>query len=225
MAQRDEFEWLNAWVDQHLSLTLTFARGVSGAEMCRAFGADPDVVETLTFEEAADVQAPGPGGGRGPLSAWTLHLLRTQGADPARIRALEAVRDGDVRDLHKVRIGECDPWVYAVEVFTTRGAQVATLEALSKDGAEAVSLSYTPTIAVMLYARDGLLLSGIDMTVPHLRYGADGQHFDSVMSAAGLVGNSPMAPAAGARLVQLAFGVTVDREMLERPLPAALLPD
>jgi hypothetical protein len=59
------------------------------------------------------------------------------------------------------------------------------------------------------------------MTVPHIRYGTDEHYFDSLIADAGFLEPDSAGPAAGALLVQLAFGVTIDPELLERPLPAA----
>jgi hypothetical protein len=112
--------------------------------------------------------------------------------------------------------------VYAVEVFTSRGGEI--LGAVSRDGGEAFSLCYTPTIEVFTHTRDGTVRCGFDMTVPKIRYGTDEHYFDSLMAYAGFLEPGPASPAAGARLVQRAFGVTLDPELLERPLPAAPLP-
>lgn len=221
----NQFEWFAAWVNEHLVLTLTFARPTTTDQMFRTFGADAGLAELLTAEQAAQVETPLPGAGAGrPLSARSLELLRRSGASPDRVRALAAARDRSPRPVHKVRVGACGPWTYAVEALTVLGARPEFLEALSRDGGEAFSLCYTPGMSLILYARDGTLRAGLDLMVPHIRFGLDRQHFDSVMSTAGLVADRPLTPAAGAYLVELAFGITIDREMLERLLPGAPLP-
>ena len=124
-----------------------------------------------------------------------------------------------------MRVGELAGWAYAVEHFTARGAETETLCRLSADGGEALALVYTLTISLFKYAADGDYVSGFDLVVPHIRWGRDPHRFEATMEQAGFLRPSPRerAPAMGARFVQLTFGITIDRQMLERPLPSVAL--
>jgi hypothetical protein len=120
-----------------------------------------------------------------------------------------------------VRVGERGDWVYAVEDRTSYGYQM--LDVLSGENREAFALCYTQGISLFLYSRDGVMVNGFDMTVPHIRYGHDEHYFDDLLRVAGFADSKPATPAAGARLVQLAFGIHIDQDMLERPLPCAVV--
>jgi hypothetical protein len=92
-----------------------------------------------------------------------------------------------------------------------------TLQRLSQDGGEALSLTYTQTINTFLYARDAKLVSGFDLTVPSIRYGLDEHHFDTVIANAGFNADQPPEPAAGALFIHDLFGIDLDQQMLEGP--------
>lgn len=119
----------------------------------------------------------------------------------------------------RVRVGERDGWGYAVEHLTGRGSDERTLRRLSAMGGEAFALCYTLKINIFWYAAAGEMVCGFDLTVPHIRWGPDPHRFDAEMERAGFLRPGVPKPAAmGARFVQLAFGITIDRDMLERPL-------
>jgi len=121
----------------------------------------------------------------------------------------------------KVRVGKLDGWAYAVEQFTVTGAAPGTLGRLSVAGGEALSLEYTQTIDTFMYAADGVVVNGFDLTVPHIRYSSDPHRFDTRMEQAGcLRPGVPDPPAMGAHFLQLTFGITIDQHMLERALPS-----
>jgi hypothetical protein len=125
-------------------------------------------------------------------------------------------------DRPQVRVGEVEGWAYAVEHFTARGADSDTLCRLSAPGGEALALVYQQDISAFQYAANGEYVSGFDLVVPHIRWGRDPHRFDATMAQAGFLQPGPRAraPAMGARFVQLTFGITIDRQMLERPLPS-----
>lgn len=120
----------------------------------------------------------------------------------------------------KVRVGELSGWGYAVEHFTARGDDPPILCRLSGNGGEALALVYTQTVNSFMYAADGDVVSGFDLTVPQIRYGRDEHRFDATMERAGFLGPDvrERTPQMGARFVQLTFGITIDQQMLERPL-------
>lgn len=51
-AQASDFGWFTVWVNQHLGLCLTFARGLSKEQMFGGFGLKPRHLVEETFEEA-----------------------------------------------------------------------------------------------------------------------------------------------------------------------------
>jgi Family of unknown function (DUF6461) len=176
----NDYGWFSDWVNQHLGVCITVARGLTPKQMVDGFGLKlADAVEE-TFEEASS------------------NLSRP-----------------------KLRVGELDRWAYAVEHFTTEGSAPETLNRLSVAGGEAFSLAYTQTTSTWRYAEDGVLVSGFDLTVPHIRYGSDPHRFETNMEQAGFLRPGvPDPPAMGAHFVQLTFGVLLDQHMLERPLPS-----
>lgn len=124
-------------------------------------------------------------------------------------------------DRPRLRIGHLDGWAYAVEHFTTRGAEPDTLRRLSADGGEALALVYTQTISGLTYAADGEYVSGFDLVVPHIRWGSQPYRFDTAMERAGFfLPGVRDHRAMGAHFVHLTLGITIHRHMLERPLPS-----
>lgn len=122
----------------------------------------------------------------------------------------------------KVRAGVTGRWGYAVEDVSLLGSNEDVLARLSANDGEAIALVYTQTINTFLYAADGKLVSGFDLTVPHIRYGPEQHRFDEEMQRAGfLPGVVPDPPSMGARLLEIAFGITLDQELLEKRLPTA----
>jgi hypothetical protein len=217
----DELAWFGDWVDQRMTLTLTFARPISAEKMFHAFGADSQSAQPLSYEQSADFMSPTPSVSR-PLAPRALELLKRSGTSPERIREL-STGQAPAPPGPPVRVGEFDSWTYAVEGLTVRGSKQEILEALSLGQGEALSLCYTQTISTILYARGGRLLAGFDMTVPHIRFGSDQHYFDPFLASAGFAADLP-ARSAGARLVKLAFGITITPDLLEKPLAAAALP-
>jgi hypothetical protein len=180
-----------------------------------------------------------PGGDFGWFTAWVsgrLSLTHTFARGVPRERLLEAfdLRSGapaavetfDEADADperpRVRVGERDGWAYAVEHFTVRGTRPEALARLSAGGGEAFALWYTAkAFCGVLYAADGELVSGVDLLAPDLRWGRDPHRFDAELAQAGFLRPGVPEPRVmGARFVQLAFGVTLDRALLERPLPS-----
>jgi hypothetical protein len=151
-------------------------------------------------------------------------LLRELGAAPETAAVQTFSEAGDDPLVHRVRAGRHGGWTYAVEHFTGKGSNPSTLERLSRGG-EAFALFYTPTVSAFLYAKEGRLLSGFDLTVPRIRYGSDQGRFDADIAAAGFLGPEPAGAAAGARLLHLLFGLDLEPEMLEGALLSAVLPD
>lgn len=125
-------------------------------------------------------------------------------------------------DRPKLRVGDLSGWTYAVEHFTTRGTDPAILCPLSGNGGEAFVLAFTQTISGFFYAVDSQQVNGFDLVVPHIRWGSEPHRFDARMEQAGFLGSTPRerAPAMAARFIKLTFGITIDRSMLERPLPS-----
>jgi hypothetical protein len=148
--------------------------------------------------------------------------LRT---DCVGLQTFEEADDADQWGPPRIRVGEHGGWAYAVEHFTQRGAE--SIERLSAAGSEAFALVYTQTICAFNYAAGGRLVSGFDLTVPHIRWGSEPHRFDSYIERAGFLRPGvPDPPAMGARFVQLAFGITIDQDLLERALPSCeITPD
>lgn len=123
--------------------------------------------------------------------------------------------------LECVRVGRHEQWVYAVSWPPGQAAEIVS--GLSAGGREAFTLCYAMTVELFMYGRDGVLVSGFDVTVPNIRYGSNENHFDALMAQMGIFGDGrERSPAAAAELVFLAFGVELDQEMLERSLPAVV---
>ena len=107
-----------------------------------------------------------------------------------------------------------------MEHFTTVGSFDDTLHRLSVGGGEALSLVYTQTISVFMYAKNGVLVNGFDLVVPGFRYGTEEHRFDATMERAGFLGpGRTVSTTMGARFVQLTFGLTLDLHVLTLPLP------
>ena len=164
-----------------------------------------------------------------------LTLVAAKGPDAASLLAAfgPAVFDQGDRTLQEVlglseptvRIGTTTTgWAYSVETLTVRGGAPDFLQQVSSDGGEAFSLCFTPTISSFLYARDGALVNGFDITGPQFRFGNDEHAFDRQMHAAGLLtGEGPRPKAAVASFVAQTFGLSITRDMLEARLPCATL--
>jgi hypothetical protein len=119
-----------------------------------------------------------------------------------------------------IRVGEHEGWGYAVEGFTQMGLQ--SVGRLSVAGGEAFVLVYVLERSGFQYWEYGEFASGFDLLLPHIRWGRDPHRFDTTMEQAGfLQPGMPDPPAMGARFVQLTFGITIDQDMLERPLLSA----
>lgn len=220
MLEADEFEWFADWVHQRLGLTLTVTTSASPDAVLDAFRADPSNGPQLTWLEAADLQpdeAPSP---VVPLSPRSIELLKNQGRTPAEIEELVAARQR--RRSPVIRVGRFGTWTAVIEHFTTRGADPDVLEATSRAGAISIVYCFTQTIVSLLYARDGALVSGFDATVPTIRWGPTQSYFDDLL--AGVVGQPrPVAPAEVAQILKDGFDLSIDRAVLEGPLPAAAL--
>ncbi|MGY1640243.1 DUF6461 domain-containing protein [Geodermatophilus sp. SYSU D00703] len=170
----------------------------------------------------------------------TLTAARGRGAEDL-LAALDAsevdrgectLREAMDADLPAVRVGTAQGWVYAVESTTVRGADPALLERLTAGGGEAVALCFTPTTSSCLHARDGVYVTGFDVTIPEFRWGREPHALDGDLVEAGLLREGgplrtggPRPAAACAELVERRFGLTVTREALEGRLLCATLSD
>ena len=96
------------------------------------------------------------------------------------------------------------------------------LAATSRNGEETVVYCFTQTIVCLLYAKDGSLFSGFDATAPHIRWGSDTAYFGDLIDRAGGEDGS-VGPAGIAEMLERRFNITIDRNLLEGPLPAAAL--
>jgi hypothetical protein len=165
---------------------------------------------------------------RGPGVEDLLAALDARGVDRDECTLREAMDS----DLPTARVGTTQGWLYAVESRTVRGADPALLERLTADGGEAVALCFTPTISSCLHARDGVYVTGFDVTIPEFRWGREPHALDGELAEAGLLraggpsdGGGPRPAAACADLVERRFGLTVTRETLEGRLLCATLDD
>jgi hypothetical protein len=146
-------------------------------------------------------------------------MLEGLGLDPPNLVESTFMGASADPDRLRVRVGEHAGWGYAVEGFTQRGSQ--SLGRLSVAGREALALVYNLKISTFEYWADGEFVSGFDLLLPHIRWGRDEHLFDATMEQAGfLQPGLPDPPAMGARFVQVTFGITIDQDMLERPLPS-----
>lgn len=185
-----------------------------------AFRADPPSGPQLTWHEAAELQPDFPAPAMGPLSPRSIELLKQQGRTLEEIRELMEGRQPRRPPL--IRVGRFGGWTAIIEHFTARGTDLELLEAGSRAGERSVVYCFTQTIACLLYARDGVLLSGFDATVPTIRWGTNQWYFDDLL--AGVVGQlRPVSPAEIAQILKDGFDVAIDRGVLEGPLPAATL--
>jgi hypothetical protein len=125
-----------------------------------------------------------------------------------------------------LRIGIAGRWTYAIEHFSTRGADPDWLAELSSTRGLTVNACFTETISGVLLARDGVLVCWFDVVGPAYRFGSDQHAFDLEMCEAGFPDDGPP-PRRGqpvARFIELTTGVVLTPEMLEGSLPCATLP-
>lgn len=215
-----EFDWFTDWVQQRVGLTLTATTNDSLDAVLRSFRADPDPDRQLTWLEAADLQTEYATPSAGPLSPRSIELLRQSGHTPEQIRELEIARQRPTPQL--VRVGRLGKWTAVIEQFSTRGTEPEVLQAISSSGAEVVVYCFTQTIVSLLYASNGDFVSGFDATVPTIRWGSDQSYFDELLQR--VVGPlRPVAPAEIAQILSDGFDLTIDRAVLEGPLPSANL--
>jgi len=192
----NDFGWFTAWVGQHLGVGITLARGLSLEQMVEGFGLLPGDTVEETFEEAgSDPSRP-----KGCAAEFCVDVAprsRERADPPGEAKSRAKVRR---TPRPKVRVGKLDGWAYAVEQFTVTGGAPGTLGRLSVAGGEALSLEYTQTVDTFMYAADGVVVNGFDLTVPHIRYGSDPHRFDTRMEQAGFLRPGvPDPPAMGAR--------------------------
>lgn len=215
-----EFEWFTDWVHQRLSLTLTVTTNPSSDGVLDAFRADPSSGGQLTLLQAAELQpndAPSP---VVPLSARSIELLKRQGRTPEEIQEVAEARQSPRPPV--LRVGRFGDWTAVIEQSTTRGADQGVLEATPRAGATSLAYCFTQKIVVLLFARDGALVSGFDTTVPTIRWGPNQGYFDDLLAR--VVGEArPVAPAEVAQILKDGFDVSIERTVLEGPLPAATL--
>lgn len=173
------FAWFTGWANQHLGVTLTFAKDRSWRDVAACFGADPELAEMMTFLEA-----------------------------------------GYAEGTH-IRVKTVGGWSCAIESLTVIGGDPATLQCLSASGGEAFALCCTGTIDTFYYCFDGRTFFGFDLLFPDRghRWGDDPDRFAAEMEQAGFFDEGLPNRGMGAKLVELASGITLTREMLEAPLP------
>lgn len=217
---RTEFEWFTHWVHQRLSLTLTVTTGPSLDGILDAFRADQSSRRQLTWLQAVEFESDDAPSPVVPLSARSIELLKRQGRTPAEIQEVAEARQAQRPPV--LRVGRFGDWTAVIEQSTTRGADQDVLEATSAAGATSLAYCFTQTIAVLLFARDGALVSGFDTTVPTIRWGPNQGYFDDLLAR--VVGDArPVAPAEVAQILKDGFDVSIERAVLEGPLPAATL--
>jgi hypothetical protein len=130
----------------------------------------------------------------------------------------QAVRD----DLPtRVRVGEAPPWTYAVETFTSLGAQSRTLRDLSRSGGEAVSLSIGVKMQIA-WAVEGDVISRCDLNrAPGHRALVSSVPADRLSTAVQRLDGRRDRAASLLEVLASTFGIVVDVDMLERSLPSA----
>jgi hypothetical protein len=89
-------------------------------------------------------------------------------------------------------------------------------------GSEAFNLTYTIDIDTFSYYADGEWLFGLELGTT-TRYGSDQHRFDDLAEHAGITSRSDPTYVSGPRFVQLAFGITLTRELFERDLPSLVI--
>jgi hypothetical protein len=133
-------------------------------------------------------------------------------------------------DQPRVYVGSPVPsnWQVMVEPSSMVSHEDVTLERLSADDREAVSLLRTMTIDTFKYARAGKLLVSFEPMSPADRYGADPDVLLPQMTGAGLMDPGDRWPTGLAlTMIGTTFGVPIDFESLYRTplLSAPLDPD
>ena len=121
----------------------------------------------------------------------------------------------------RVRLGRVDKWVYAVEGVTTEG--YARLEPLSADGRDACVFCHTQGISLLLFARNGETVGGLDLIVPNHRFGLNEHYLDAVLAQLGIPVTEPAYPVQAARLIEAVYSLEITQDMLDRPLPSLTL--
>jgi len=120
-------------------------------------------------------------------------------------------------------VGQDADWTFAIEGLTTRGSDESILTKLSLVANEAFSIAITQSIKTFLYAECGNMVSGIDLTVPTIRWGPAPHRFDRWLRSAGLLESTPDPISGVARFIGSAFGFRIESAMLEGALPTARL--
>jgi hypothetical protein len=82
-------------------------------------------------------------------------------------------------------------------------------------GAEALSLMVTPVIDTLRYARDGELVSSVDLIVTHVRHGTEEDLFAPALAAIEASLGPMSAPARAALIMSMIFGLEFTRDMLD----------
>ncbi len=85
--------WFTVWVDQHLALSLTFARDLSEVQMIEGLGIDPRHVVKQTFEEAENSAEWGskPRVRVGELDGWAYAVEHFTQVGPKSLSRLSAI--------------------------------------------------------------------------------------------------------------------------------------
>lgn len=125
-------------------------------------------------------------------------------------------------DRPTVRAGEQEGWAYtvqtALDVADREDDQLGRLSL----GGEAFALVYILSSVTFAYASNQGPTWFFDMTLPRLR--EPNPRFEAAIAEAGFLDGLPRAGINGPRFVELAFGVTLTRAMIEGPLPSIARP-
>ncbi|MGH9223065.1 MAG: hypothetical protein ACRD2W_04620 [Acidimicrobiales bacterium] len=154
--------------------------------------------------------------------SWQDMLATVFGLDPARAvgRSLDDQVE-DPPDRPTIRAGEHQGWGYTVQTTIDLDVYYEQLGRLSLRG-EAFALIYTLSSVTFAHASDGSPTWFFDMTTPSLR--ERNALFEAAISEAGFDDGLPHAGIKGARFVELAFGITLTRDMIEGSLPSVVRP-
>lgn len=183
--------WLDSFAER-VNFCLTFVRGADERAIFAAFGADPNEAVRMTREEAN-------------RAAGSI----VQGYGPF------------------VRMGVSGEWLFAWEDGSWEGGRPEVLRRASAGGEAVCVLNTVGAFAGFGYAAEGEVITSLVTIVPYTREGSDPERFLPLIEEVGLV-FPPVQPIpslsplpAVLTIAERAFGLSVERSDLERPLPCA----
>ena len=164
------------------------------------------------------------------VGAWLTFMRRAStdevftvlGVDSAEARVATWSDAGGSERL-RVRAGSTAGWGFGMGDLDWRRDFEELVVRASHTNDEAFCLSFTATISGFFYANSRGVVSGFDLTVPHIRWGTAPDRFAADIEAAGFLSEISDPPAMSARLVRIAFGVTIDPDLLTGPLPTVMI--